>query len=182
MQPYPNTPHNAEDYASSRAMFERITTQMSDPRTSGNTAEEFEEFLDARGDDLKRQLLQDRLDALAAVETRLPEVIGSDDVPRGRAEPGRHRSLGTLFGQVEVNRIAYRSPGIANLYPADAALALPEQMYSYPLCKQAVRQLAGGSVRAAQDGLEATCGQVPGTRQLMEIMERSAEEGALLLG
>ena len=82
MQPYPNTPHNAEDYASSRAMFERITTHMSDPRTSGNTAEEFEEFLDARGDDLKRQLLQDRLDALAAVETRLPEVIGSDDVPR----------------------------------------------------------------------------------------------------
>lgn len=176
MEPYPNTPGRTDDYAASRALFEQITTQMSDPRAVGSTAQDIEEYLDARGNDLKRQLLRDKLDAQAAREVRLPRVVGTDDVSRGRAEHGRCRLLGTLFGRVEVNRIAYRSPGVANLYPADAALALPEHLYSYPLCKQVVRQVAGGSVRAAQSGLGSTCGQVPGTRQLMEIMVESATD------
>jgi len=34
---------------------------------------------------------------------------------------------------VQVTRIAYRTPGAANLHPADARLSLPERMYSFPL-------------------------------------------------
>jgi hypothetical protein len=176
MKPYPNTPDSADDYAASRALFEQITTQLSDPQKVGCTAEDIEEYLDARGNDLKRQLLQDKLDAQAAKEVRLPQVVGADDVSRTWAEHGRCRLLATLFGRVEVNRIAYRSAGVANLYPADAALALPEHLYSYPLCKRAVQRVTGGSVRAAQCGLGGGCGQVPGTRQLMEIMVESATD------
>lgn len=97
MEPYPNTPGRTDDYAASRALFEQITTQMSDPRAVGSTAQDIEEYLDARGNDLKRQLLRDKLDAQAAREVRLPRVVGTDDVSRGRAEHGRCRLLGTLM-------------------------------------------------------------------------------------
>jgi len=38
-------------------------------------------------------------------------VAGKDGVVRTRAERGRARPLMTVFGQVAVSRIAYRSPG-----------------------------------------------------------------------
>ncbi|WP_328474604.1 hypothetical protein OHA21_15635 [Actinoplanes sp. NBC_00393] len=91
-----------------------------------------EEFIAGCGRDVLRQALQDHLDARAAAERRLPEVTGADQVPRRRAEPGHTRLLSTTLGRVEVTRIAYRHPGVSNLHPADARLALPEGRYSFP--------------------------------------------------
>ncbi|HEX9519749.1 MAG TPA: hypothetical protein VF940_26680, partial [Streptosporangiaceae bacterium] len=47
-------------------------------------------------------------------------------------------------GQVRVTRMAYRAPGAANLYPADAALNLPAGKYSHGLRRLAAAQAARG--------------------------------------
>lgn len=101
-----------------------------------------EEFVTGAGRDVLKQMLQDHLDARAAAEPRLAEVAGADLVVRRRAEPGHTRLLATTLGEVEVTRIAYRHPGVSNLHPADARLALPDGRYSYPLQKAATPRSA----------------------------------------
>src|SRR6266699_483766 len=87
---------------------------------------ELEDQLDVRGRELLRRLFQDRLDLTAAREERRHDVAGEDGVVRTRAERGRARPLMTRFGQVSVSRIAYRSPGRANVHLLDRELNLPE--------------------------------------------------------
>ena len=52
---------------------------------------------------------------------------------RGIVEPDHDRGLATVFGEVEVTRMAYRHRGDPNLYPADAVLNLPAGKYSHGL-------------------------------------------------
>jgi hypothetical protein len=82
--------------------------------------------------------------------------------------------VATTVGRVEVTRIAYRAPGAANLHPADARLSLPERMYSFPLQRQVVHEVAGGSLRAAREAIIRGTGAHLGTRQLMHIATEAA--------
>lgn len=163
-------------FARSRALLERMTQRLAEADMIGATANRVEEYITADGRELERQLLQDHLDLRAATEEREVEVTGADQVARRRAERGRSRQLATTVGRVEVTRIAYRAPGAPALHPADAALALPAALYSYPLRRQVVHEAATGSLRQAQDALIRSTGQHLGTRQLMEICTAAAAD------
>lgn len=65
--------------------------------------------LEVAGRDLMRRLLQDHLDLRAHREARLAEVVAVGGVRHGTVEAGHIRGLGTVFGQVAVPRLAYRS-------------------------------------------------------------------------
>jgi hypothetical protein len=75
---------------------------------------------------------------------------------------------------VEIERIAYRAPKAANLYPADAVLSLPAQRYSHPLQRMVAHEAARGSARDAAAAVSRTTGQKLGTRQVMETAVRAA--------
>ena len=122
-----------------------------------------EEFIAGSGREVLRQALPDHLDARAAAERRLPEVTGSHLVVRRRAEPGHTRLLSTTLGPVEATRIAYRRPGVPNLHPADARLALPAGRYSFPLQEAVVHESVSGALREARDGLDRILGARVGT-------------------
>ena len=119
--------------AESRECFSELEDWMASEEAAGLQHGELEEQLDVRGRELLRRLFQDRLDLTAAREERRHDVAGEDGVVRTRAEKGRTRPLVTKFGQVTVSRIAYRSPGRANVHPLDAALNLPEEKHSHGL-------------------------------------------------
>ncbi|MFH9354702.1 hypothetical protein [Kitasatospora sp. NPDC017646] len=103
-------------------------------------------------------------------------MTGADGRTRTRAERGHRRWLATTVGRVEVSRIAYRAPAAANLHVADAVLSLPVQLYSRPLQRAVVHEVASGSLRAAAHGIERTTGHKIGTRQLMEVCVRAAAD------
>jgi hypothetical protein len=149
---------------------------MGEPEMNQRPEHVVEEFITGTGRDVFQQVLQDHLDARAAAEPRLAEVPGADDVVRRRAEPGHARLLGTTVGQVEVTRIAYRAPGVSNLHPGDARLALPQGRYSYPLCKAVVHESVTGALRQARDGLARMTGVRVGTQQLMQITVDAARD------
>lgn len=176
MAPYPCPEPGNAAYAASRALFDALITRLSDPRMATRPEHAVEEFITGSGRDVLRQALQDHLDVRAAAERRLPEVTGADQVPRRRAEPGRTRLLSTTLGQVEVTRIAYRKPGVSNLYPADARLALPAGRYSFPLQQAVVHETVTGALRQARDGLDRILGARVGTRQLMQITTDAARD------
>lgn len=165
-------------FARSRAVLARMEAGLVGPALLGARVDAVEDYLAEAGRELQRQLLQDQLDLRARTEARRASVAGSDAVVRRRAEPGRRRQLLTRFGQVEVTRIAYRSPRAAALHVADAELALPRRCHSHPLRRQVVHEVAAGTLRTTQDALARTSGVHLGTRQLMEICTSAARDVA----
>lgn len=176
MAPYPCPEPGNAAYTACRALFDALITRLSDSRMAEEPEHAVEQFIAGTGREVLRQALQDHLDARAAEEQRLPEVTGADQVPRRRAEPGHTRLLSTTLGQVEVTRIAYRKPGVSNLHPADARLALPEGRYSFPLQEAVIHETVTGALRQARDGLDRILGARVGTRQLMQITTGAAQD------
>lgn len=174
VEPYLQPTSGRDDFAASRACWEQMVARLSDAEMMACTQHVLEEYVTEAGRELQRQLMQDQLDARAAREPRLRQVAGADGVVRRRVEAGHRRLVTTTVGPVEVNRIAYRAPGAPNLHPADARLALPQRLYSFPLQRQVVHEVAGGSLRAAREAIIRTTGQHVGTRQLMQIAAEAA--------
>lgn len=158
----------------SRACFEEIVAKLAGPQTSGHTHAQLEEFLhNGEGRELLRTLYQDRLDLQAAREQR-QHVTDAEGVQRTRVERGHQRGLATLFGQVTVTRMAYRAPGVANLYPADAALSLPAGKHSHGLRRLAGVESARGSFDQARDAIERATGVRVGKRQVEALAQNAA--------
>lgn len=158
----------------SQACFEKIVAKLAGPQTSGHTHAQLEEFLhNGEGRELLRTLYQDRLDLQAAREQR-QQVTDAEGVQRTRVERGHQRGLATLFGQVTVTRMAYRAPGVANLYPADAALSLPAGKHSHGLRRLAGVESARGSFDHARDAIERATGVRVGKRQVEALAQNAA--------
>ncbi len=132
-------------FARSREAFAQAEEWLAGPEAAGLGHAALEEELAARGREMQRRLLQDHLDLRAAREQRRERVTGPDGIVRTRAEAGHCRLLCSVFGPVEVSRIAYRAPGAPNVHPADAELSPPRGRHSHGLSKMAASASARGS-------------------------------------
>ena len=159
-------------FARSRECFEGLVTVLAGPEAGRLTHAEMEDQLTVLSRELVRVLHQDSLDLRAARERRRVPVTGSDQVRRGIVEPGHDRGLATVFGQVTVNRMAYRHRGDANLYPADAVLNLPEDKYSYGLARLAAIEAPRGSFARPARRLTRATGVRIGKRQVEGLPAR----------
>jgi hypothetical protein len=165
---------NPPAFAASRALFEATLNGLEE--AAGMSHGELEEWLDARGRELQRQMYQDSLDLRALREARLETVVGADGMPRGSVETGHHRGLHTVFGAVAVTRLSYRRRGCANLYPADAVLNLPDELYSHGLRRLTAIESTRGSFDDARTAIERATGQKLGKRQLEALVRRAAAD------
>jgi hypothetical protein len=168
----------ADGFATARAKFEAVVTELGAPAAAGFTHAQLEDLLAERQREVTRQLLQDLLDRNARQETRLPELTGADGVRRRSVEPGHARWLATRFGRVNVTRIAYRDRArdVSNLYPADAALNLPVERHSHGLRRMAAEQAVRGSFDTARDQVNQTTGAGIGKRQVEALTVRAATD------
>jgi hypothetical protein len=101
-------------------------------------------------------------------------MTGSDQVTRGIVERGHERALATVFGEVTVTRMAYRRRGVANLYPADAVLNLPEVKQSHGLARLAAAEAPRGSFDQAAAAIIRATGVRIGKRQLEQLAVAAA--------
>jgi hypothetical protein len=155
-------------------MFESLVATLADSEAMELAHGELEEQLQVRGRELERCLLQDHLDLRAVREQRVEQVAGADGVARRSVERGHTRPLLSVFGEVAVQRMAYRAPGVPNLYPADAELNLPVEKHSHGVRRLAAVEAARGSYDDAHDAVERSCGISVGKRQLEALTQRSA--------
>lgn len=135
---------------------------------------ELEQRLNVDGAELLRQLFQDHLDLRAGRERRLEAVAGAGGSRQGAVETGHVRPLQTVFGTVTVSRLAYRRRGEENLYPADAALNLPEELHSHGLRALSAIEASRGSFAEASDAVERATGVRCGKRQVELLAQRTA--------
>lgn len=96
----------ATTFAASRAQFETILGSLESEEAGQMAHGELEEKLESEGRSLLRQLLQDHLDLRRLREQRLQHVIDAQGVGRSHVEI-HERQLGTMFGEVVVERLAY---------------------------------------------------------------------------
>ena len=158
----------------SRSRFEAIVSGLADPLTGSVTHAELENRLTVEGRELMRSLLQDHLDLHAAGEARRNDVTDAAGVARTRVESGHVRSLTTVSGQVGVERLAYRAPGVANLYPADGVLNLPEAGHSHGLRRIAALEAVRGSYDDAVAAITERTGVSPGKGQMLSLVAAAA--------
>jgi hypothetical protein len=161
-------------FSESRACFEAMVSWLDGEESAGLTHGELEQQLQADGRELLRQLFQDHLDLRAGREPTLAGVVDADQVPRERVEAGRARTLATVFGDVRVQRLAYRTRGHGDLHPADAALNLPAERHSHGLRRLAAVESTRGSFAEAACSVAGATGQRLGNRQVEQLAQRAA--------
>jgi hypothetical protein len=137
---------------------------------------ELEERLSADMREVVRQLFQDHLDLRAGHEERSDSVADASGVVHGAVEAGHERSLVTLFGEVIVDRLAYRRRGQANLHPADAALNLADERHSHGLRRLAAEESSRGSFDEAAAAIVRATGQHIAKRQVEQLARRAAAD------
>ena len=167
-------PEAVEGFERSRVLFEQIVAGLAAAQPGGQSHAQMEEHLAGAGRELMRQLHQDQLDLLAAREQRRQEVTDAQQVAHTRVERDHRRGLATVFGQVTVSRMAYRALGVRNLYPADAALNLPDGLYSHGLGRLVALESVRGSFEATAEAIWRNTGVRIGKRQVEELAQAAA--------
>ncbi|HZD69721.1 MAG TPA: ISKra4 family transposase [Actinomycetes bacterium] len=166
----------------SRAAFEDLAVTLGSAEAGGWTHDQLEDHLQTNGREVLRLLFQDHLDLRAVREQhavaqgRTAPVIDAGGTSHRKVETGHVRHLTTVFGTVRVTRCAWRADGARNLYPADAALNLPDQLHSHTLRRRAAIEAVRGSFGAAEQALTRTCGKVAGKRQVEQLTVAAAAD------
>ena len=161
-------------FDASRECFEEALGWLEGNDAAALTHGELEDQLDCRGRELLRRMCQDHLTGRAATERRLEVVRDAEAVTHRAVETGHRRPLATIFGEVDVERLAYRHRGHPNLYPADAVLNLPAERHSHGLRRLAAIEAARGSFDEASDAVERATGQHVAKRQIEALATRAA--------
>jgi len=161
-------------FIGSRDRFEAVLSWLEGEHAGVLSHGELEDQLQVDSRELFRQLLQDHLELRAVSEPRIAEVTDAERVPRPSAERGHGRGLTTVFGEVDVQRIAYRKRGQPNLHPADAVLNLPTEKHSHGLRQLAAIESSRGSFDGALEAIGRATGQHLGKRQVEDLAGRAA--------
>ena len=169
------TSPDAPAFGESRACFEEIVGWLEGADAASLTHGELEDDLDRRGRHLLLQLLQDHLDLRARQEQRT-DVVDAHGVRHGSVEAGHNRTLATVFGEVNVERLAYRHRGTANLHPADAVLNLPEEHHSHGLRRLAAIESTRGSFDDAVEAISRDTGMSVPKRQVEQLTSRATSD------
>ena len=165
----------AEDgFASSRAAFDGVVSWLGSEGATAMTHAELEERLSTDMRAVICQLFQDHVDLRSEREERRGGVRDAKGSLHGAVEAGHDRPLATVFGEVRVNRLAYRHRGEANLYPADADLNLPVEIHSHGLRRMAAVESSRGSFDEAVAAMERATGQHVPKRQVEGLAKLAA--------
>ena len=161
-------------FCASREHFEAVVGYLRGPDALRLEHAELEARLAADMREVIRQLFQDHLDLRAKNEERRGDVVAAGGAPHRAVEADHERPLSTIFGSVTVRRLAYRRRGEENLYPADAALNLPEEVHSHGLRELSAIESTRGSFEEAKEAIRRSSGVEVGKRQVEQLAQRSA--------
>lgn len=163
-----------EPFYEARMEFEDLIEQLLSPAAAGLTHSEAEECIEQRGREVLRQLLQGWLDVRGPGDVG-PALSGRDGIRRTQRRL-HSRQLESLFGEVQVERVGYGTPGQESVHPLDAALNLPAERYSHALRKKVAAEAARSSFEEVVEAItEHTGAQVP-KRQAEELCQRAAQD------
>lgn len=163
-----------ESFTEATLEFEELIAYLRLKETKGLPHSEIERELETQGRELLRKLLQAHLEDRGPGEVSGPVQDAEGDA---RSQTRLHtRSLKSIFGPVDVERVGYGKEGSASLHPLDGELNLPTELYSYEMRRKAAIEISKTSYDEAQESLLSTTGTKVPKRQLEEMAERAAQD------
>jgi hypothetical protein len=172
MSPSPLRPESADAFAAADKRYEALVSRLRGVEGRGVTHSDIEDLLWKDGMDLLRALFQAHLDERAAGEEPRP-IQGADGLVRNHLRP-TSRQLETRFGRVEVNRLSVGQREIGAVFPLDAELNLPAEVFSHGVQLRIAEEAARGSFADAVEAVAATTAAEVGKRQVEEVAEKAA--------
>ena len=161
-------------FSDSLALFSALVSRLCSEEMTGAPHDRLERTIFGDGTELQRQLLQDFL--LRAASRERPEpVVGADGVVR-RHKRETTRSMESIFGRVEVPRLALSMPGVPALMPMDARLNLPASLYSLETTRRLVGEVARSSFEVATVALGENTGAHVPKRQAEHLITHTMQD------
>jgi hypothetical protein len=161
-------------FAESQRVFDDLTARLSGAAAMQMTHADLERLLDKDGKELLRQLLQDHLDLRGPGEACVPVVSsGGIEMPHARL---RERRLKSLFGTVTPSRLGYSGHGEESLFPRDAELNLPPEVYSHGVQRKAAEEVTKASFEQAVAAIASNTGTTVPKRQMEKLAARAATD------
>lgn len=138
------------------------------------TISDLEKKLEEEARELIRTMIQEHLDRRAPGEAEGP-VRDADGIERDRMQY-HERNIETVFGTVRAGRTGYGAEGVESLHPLDAALNIPEELYSLGVRRRVAEEVAKISFDEVEETIVRHTGANVGKRQLRELTERAAQD------
>ena len=161
-------------FLASLERFESMVGLVDSAKGYSMTISELERELELAARELIRTMLQEHLDRRAPGEAEGP-VRGADRIERDRMQY-HERNIETVFGTVRAGRTGYGAEGAESLHPLDAALNLPEELYSLGVRRRVAEEVAKSSFDEVGETIARHTGANVGKRQLRELTERAAQD------
>jgi hypothetical protein len=130
-----------------------------------------EKLIEEEGRRTNQRLLQATFVIDAFREERAASVTSAAGIRHGTAEKGAKTGLASIFGPVDVTRIAYRTWQEPALHPYDARQALPDDPYSLGMRALAADCLTRTGFAQARKEIKARTGVTIGPAQLQGIAD-----------
>ena len=133
-----------------------------------------ETLIETDGREILRLMLEEHI-GLRGSGAVGESIAGSDEVVRTHRRL-RTRSLKTIFGPIDVERMQYSLPRHTSLAPKDALLNLPENSYSHSLQQRVSTEIAKGSFDEAIASVKIQTGVKIPKRQAEELAKEVAKD------
>src|ERR1035438_4176672 len=155
--------------------FALLEAWLASSRTLQLPLHEIEAQQQTKGREVQRLLLQAHIehrgDGDVGPALLVPHQAGSVLYTHRRL---RTRSLKTIFGPVEINRMGYSRKGASSIYPLDQTLALPARSFSYELQRRLVKAAVQNPFHESVEAVADLTGVSVPKRSLEEILRDAA--------
>ena len=155
--------------------FALLEAWLASSRTLQLPLHEIESHRQTKGREVQRLLLQAHIerrgDGDVGDALLVPQQAGSVLYTHRRL---RTRSLKTIFGPVEINRMGYSRNGAPSIYPLDQTLALPARSFSYELQRRLVKAAVQNPFRESVEAVAGLTGVSVPKRGLEKLLRDAA--------
>jgi hypothetical protein len=130
--------------------FHDLEQWLSSPGTQTSPLHLVEQQQDLKGREVQRLLLQSHVDLRGPgdIGPSLRVALG-DSTSLFTHRRLQRRTLKTVFGEINIDRMAYRCQGQPSIHPLDESLQLPERSFSYELQRRLIKAAIQGPFREA---------------------------------
>jgi hypothetical protein len=88
----------------------------------------------------------------------------------------QRRTLKTIFGSIDIDRLGYGRSGAVSIHPLDEAMQLPARSLSYELQKRLVKAAVQGPFRESAERIREIAGLAVPLRSLEQILPEAAQD------
>lgn len=167
-------PNTESPFTTSTEKYLELTNYLQSATTFSMTHSDLEQILSHEGRELMRRLLEEHF-GFRGDGDKWKSIIGSDGIERSYKQL-RPRKLMTVFGKITIKRMGYSRPGENSLFPLDAVLNLPADIYSHGLRKAIAFEVSKNSFSETIKSVEQYTGVKIPKRQAEALSQKAAQD------